>query len=135
MHPSMRIDKRGMCAVSGGKYSATASDNLVEGMDRHCRIESPARFDAIAGTDRQQHPAARRLRRLQLTSDIRDEENLRSRDAEPIRDSTIAVARCLRADRRVEKRGDLAGEIARWRRAEQQPLREHAAGRIDRDGD
>src|SRR5438132_9770552 len=97
MNTSLNADRqtRHVCRVSGGKYSATASDNLVEGMDRHRRIESPARCDAIAGADRQQHPAARRLRRLQLASDIRDEENLRSRDAEQIRDSTIAVARCL----------------------------------------
>ena len=61
-------------------------------MDRHRSIERFDWFDAIPGTDRQQHLTARRLRRLQLISDVRDEEDLARRDAERVRDSMIAVA-------------------------------------------
>src|SRR2546423_373033 len=70
------------------------------------------------------------LDEIQLFWHVGYKQNFLGLPGELARDSAIAVDGSLRSYRSIEKRGDEGDEVA-----EDQALREHAAGRIDRDRD
>ena len=79
-------------------------------------------------------PATGFARRVQLHRDIRYKQDAGRLAPQRSGDAAVGFGRRLRPDRRVEEAAEVRREIAVRRVAEEQPLRQFAAGRIDRHG-